>query len=91
MSLRGATTLFAAHVNGDAFSDECKREAIEIVRRELAPLDLVIYSLASPKRTHPRTGVTYSSALKPIGEPYTSRTIELDSEKVVDVTLAPRE
>jgi enoyl-[acyl-carrier protein] reductase / trans-2-enoyl-CoA reductase (NAD+) len=82
-------TLFAAHVNGDAFSDECKREAIEIVRRELAPLDLVIYSLASPKRTHPRTGIAYSSVLKPIGEPYTSRTIELDSGKVVDVTLAP--
>src|SRR5271170_949844 len=70
--------LFAAHVNGDAFSDECKREAIEIVRRELAPLDLVIYSLASPKRMHPRTGIVYSSALKPIGEPYSSRTIELD-------------
>lgn len=82
-------TLFAAHVNGDAFSDECKREAIGIVRRELAPLDLVIYSLASPKRTHPRTGVTYSSVLKPIGEPYSSRTIELDSGKVVDVTLGP--
>jgi len=82
-------TLFAAHVNGDAFSDECKREAIAIVRRELAPLDLVIYSLASPKRTHPRTGITYSSVLKPIGQPYSSRTIELDSGKVVDVTLSP--
>jgi enoyl-[acyl-carrier protein] reductase/trans-2-enoyl-CoA reductase (NAD+) len=82
-------TLFAAHVNGDAFSDECKREAIAIVRRELAPLDLVIYSLASPKRTQPRTGITYNSVLKPIGEPYSSRTIELDSGKVVDVTLSP--
>ena len=48
--------LFAASINGDAFSDACKREAIDIVRRELAPLDLVIYSLASPKRTDPRTG-----------------------------------
>ena len=47
--------LLAAHINGDAFSDECKRKAIGIVRRELAPLDLIIYSLASPKRTHPRT------------------------------------
>jgi enoyl-[acyl-carrier protein] reductase/trans-2-enoyl-CoA reductase (NAD+) len=81
--------IFAAHINGDAFSDECKREAMEIVRRELAPLDLVIYSLASPKRTHPRTGAIHNSVLKPVGQSYSNRTIELDSEKVVDVTLAP--
>jgi len=81
--------LLAAHINGDAFSDECKREAIEIVRRELAPLDLIIYSLASPKRVHPHTGTAYSSVLKPVGQPYSNRTIELDSEKVVNVTLPP--
>jgi len=81
--------LLAAHINGDAFSDECKREAIEIVRRELAPLDLIIYSLASPKRAHPRTGVVHNSVLKPIGQPYSNRTIELDSEKVVNITLPP--
>ena len=81
--------LFAAHINGDAFSDECKRRAIEIIRRNLAPLDLVIYSLASPKRTHPRTGTVHNSALKPIGQAFSSRTVELDSEKVVDVTLPP--
>ena len=81
--------LFAASLNGDAFSDDCKRRAIEIIRRELAPLDLVIYSLASPKRTDPRTGTVYTSALKPIGQTYSSRTIELDSEKIVGVTLQP--
>ncbi len=81
--------LFAAHLNGDAFSDETKREAIALIRRELVPLDLVIYSLASPKRTDPRNGVVYNSALKPIGEAFSNRTIELDSEKVVDITLSP--
>jgi len=81
--------LLAAHINGDAFSDECKRKAIEIVRRELAPLDLIIYSLASPKRAHPRTGTVHNSVLKPVGQPFSNRTIELDSEKVVNVTLAP--
>jgi len=81
--------LLAAHVNGDAFSDECKRETLEIVRRDFAPLDLMIYSLASPRRTHPRTGVIHNSVLKPVGQPYSSRTIELDSEKVVHVTLPP--
>ena len=81
--------LFAAHINGDAFSDECKRRAIEIIRRNLTPLDLVIYSLASPKRTHPRTGIVHNSVLKPIGREFSSRTVELDSEKVVNVTLPP--
>ena len=80
---------FAAHMNGDAFSDDCKRRACEIIQRRLAPLDLIIYSLASPKRTHPRTGVVHNSALKPIGKAFTSRTVELDSEKVIDVTLPP--
>jgi enoyl-[acyl-carrier protein] reductase/trans-2-enoyl-CoA reductase (NAD+) len=81
--------LLAAHVNGDAFSDECKRETLEIVRRDFAPLDLLIYSLASPRRTHPRTGAIHNSVLKPVGQPYSNRTIELDSEKVVNVTLPP--
>jgi enoyl-[acyl-carrier protein] reductase / trans-2-enoyl-CoA reductase (NAD+) len=81
--------LWVAHINGDAFSDECKREAIEIVRRHLAPLDSIIYSLASPKRMHPRTGAVHNSVLKPVGQAYSSRTIELDSEKVVNVTLPP--
>src|SRR6202521_2057412 len=55
----------------------------------MAPVDLVIYSLASPKRTDPRTGKVHSSVLKPVGQTYTNRTIELDSEKVVSVTLQP--
>jgi enoyl-[acyl-carrier protein] reductase/trans-2-enoyl-CoA reductase (NAD+) len=81
--------LFAASINGDAFSDEIKRAAVEAIRKEMAPVDLVIYSLASPKRTDPRNGKMYSSVLKPVGQPYTNRTIELDSEKVVSVTLPP--
>ena len=81
--------LFAASINGDAFSDEIKRAAAEMLRKEMAPVDLVIYSLASPKRTDPRTGRVHSSVLKPVGQPYTNRTIELDSEKVVSVTLQP--
>ncbi len=81
--------LFAASINGDAFSDEIKRAAAKTLRKEMAPVDLVIYSLASPKRTDSRTGKVYSSVLKPVGQPYTNRTIELDSEKVVSVTLQP--
>jgi len=81
--------LFAASLNGDAFSDEMKHTALDTIRKQMAPVDLVIYSLAAPKRTDPRTGQTYSSVLKPVGQAYTNRTIELDSEKVVSVTLQP--
>jgi enoyl-[acyl-carrier protein] reductase/trans-2-enoyl-CoA reductase (NAD+) len=82
-------SLFAASLNVDAFSDEAKRQAIEIVRRELKPLDLIVYSLASPRRVHPKTGQVFNSALKPVGQPFTNKTIELDSEKVVPITLQP--
>jgi enoyl-[acyl-carrier protein] reductase/trans-2-enoyl-CoA reductase (NAD+) len=88
-SLAKTDGIFAASINGDAFSDEIKRSAMDLIRRQMAPIDLVIYSLASPKRTNPRTGEVHSSVLKPVGQSYTNRTIELDSEKVVDVTLDP--
>ncbi len=81
--------LFASSVNGDAFSHEIKRATAEAIRKDMAPIDLVIYSLASPKRSDPRTGKTHNSVLKPVGQPFTNRTIELDSEKVVSVTLQP--
>ena len=81
--------LFARSVNGDAFSDEIKRQTAAVIHKEMAPIDLVIYSLASPKRTDPRTGRVHNSVLKPLGQPFTNRTIELDSEKVVSVTLQP--
>jgi enoyl-[acyl-carrier protein] reductase / trans-2-enoyl-CoA reductase (NAD+) len=88
-SLAKRDGLFAASVNGDAFSDEIKRVTAEAIRREMAPVDLVIYSLASPKRTDPRSGKVHNSVLKPVGQSFTNRTIELDSEKVVSVTLEP--
>lgn len=81
--------LLAISLNGDAFSDELKRSAMEMVREEMGSLDLVIYSLAAPKRAHPQTQQVHNSVLKPIGRPYTNKTIELDSEKVVDITIPP--
>jgi enoyl-[acyl-carrier protein] reductase/trans-2-enoyl-CoA reductase (NAD+) len=84
-----AEGLFAASLNVDAFSDDAKRQAAEIIRREMGKADLVIYSVASPKRTSPGTSETYSSVLKPIGAAFSSRTIDLDSEVVTDVTFAP--
>ena len=66
-----------------------KRNAVDVLRKQMAPVDLVIYSLASPKRTDPRTGQVHNSALKPVGQAFTNQTIELDSGKVVSVTLQP--
>jgi enoyl-[acyl-carrier protein] reductase/trans-2-enoyl-CoA reductase (NAD+) len=88
-SLAEQDGLFAASINGDAFSDDIKRATADALRSRMGPVDLVIYSLASPKRTDPRTGIVHNSVLKPVGQAYTNRTIELDSEKVVNVTLQP--
>src|SRR5580700_7553461 len=82
-------SLFAASMNVDAFSDAAKTQAAEIIRGAMEPLDLVIYSLASPRRIHPRTGQVFNSALKPVGKPFTNKTIDLDAGRVTEVTLEP--
>lgn len=76
-------------VNGDAFSDEIKSEVIDLIRRELGQVDLVVYSLASPRRTHPKTGESFSSVIKPVGRSFTSKTVDVNSEKVTEVTIEP--
>jgi len=81
--------LFAASINGDAFSDEIKIQAIELVRRHMGEVDLVIYSLASPRRTDPVTRTTYRSTLKPIGEPFTANNLDTDRKIVAPVTIEP--
>ena len=81
--------LFATSMNVDAFSDAAKAQAAEIIRKEMAPIDLVIYSLAAPKRVHPRTGQVFNSTLKPVGQAFTNKTIDLDVGKVMPVTLEP--
>jgi enoyl-[acyl-carrier protein] reductase/trans-2-enoyl-CoA reductase (NAD+) len=84
-----AAGLYARSVNGDAFSDETKARTIGLIRRELGPVDLVVYSLAAPRRTHPRTGQLLKSALKPIGAPYTEKSIDPETGRVAEVTFEP--
>jgi enoyl-[acyl-carrier protein] reductase/trans-2-enoyl-CoA reductase (NAD+) len=84
-----AAGLYAQNLNGDAFSDEIKRQTIEVIRRDLGPIDLVVYSLASPRRTHPKTGAVHKSVLKPIGAPYTNKTVDTDKGIVSTVTIEP--
>ena len=59
--------LYAKSINGDAFSNEVKQQTIDLIKQDLGQVDLVIYSLASPVRLHPTTGVLHRSTLKPIG------------------------
>lgn len=80
----------AAHtINGDAFSNEIKAQAIEQIKASMGQVDLVIYSLASPKRFDPTTETLYSSTLKPIGQAYTTKTYDTDKDQVKDITLEP--
>ena len=81
--------LYAKTLNGDAFSDEMKAQVIEQIKTDLGSVDLVIYSLASPRRTDPVSGETFKSTLKPVGQAYTTKTYDTDKDKVHDVTLEP--
>ena len=77
----------AESINGDAFSDEVKGETIDRIKGGMGKIDMLVYSIAAPRRIHPRTGAEHNSVLKPIGQSYTSQTIDLNREVVTDVTL----
>lgn len=80
---------FAGSINGDAFSDEIKQETIDMIRAEVGQVDLVIYSLASPRRKDPKSETVYSSVIKPIGGSYTNKTVNVQSGEVSDITVEP--
>lgn len=79
--------LYAKSINGDAFSDEIKQKTIETIKADLGQVDLVVYSLAAPRRTHPGTGEVYSSTLKPIGKDITLRGINTDKKIVEEMSV----
>lgn len=85
-----AAGLYAGNINGDAFSNDIKQQAIAKIAAEMGgPIDLVVYSLASPRRTHPTTGVVHKSVLKPLGASYTNKTVDTDKGIVSTVTIEP--
>ena len=79
--------LYAKSINGDAFSDDIKQKTIDTIKADLGQVDLVIYSLAAPRRQHPKTGEVFTSTLKPIGKAVTQRGINTDKEVIQEVTL----
>jgi len=81
--------LYAKSINGDAFSNEIKQKTIDLIKADLGQIDLVIYSLASPVRTHPVSGITYKSVLKPIGTRFQNKTVDFHTGKVADIAIEP--
>ncbi|MBQ9120613.1 MAG: trans-2-enoyl-CoA reductase family protein [Lachnospiraceae bacterium] len=81
-----AEGLYAESINGDAFSEAIKQETIEKIKKDLGQVDMVIYSLAAPRRTD-KDGTTYNSVLKTVGSDYTNKTLDLRNNQITEVTV----
>jgi enoyl-[acyl-carrier protein] reductase / trans-2-enoyl-CoA reductase (NAD+) len=81
--------LYARSINGDAFSNEVREQAIDIIKQDLGEIDLVVYSLASPVRKMPDTGEVKRSVLKPIGEVYQSTAIDTNKDQIIHAEVEP--
>jgi enoyl-[acyl-carrier protein] reductase/trans-2-enoyl-CoA reductase (NAD+) len=84
-----AAGLEAFSLNGDSFSREVKAEMVDRIRRQLKPVDCVIYSIAAPRRIDPDTGEIYSSVVKPIGRGFQGKTVDINSGALSDVVAEP--
>jgi enoyl-[acyl-carrier protein] reductase/trans-2-enoyl-CoA reductase (NAD+) len=84
-----AAGLYVRSFNGDAFSEAVKTEVIEAIKADLGQVDCVIYSLASPRRTDPKSGEVYKSVLKPIGEVYSNKTLNTTTGVVSEISIEP--
>ena len=80
---------YARTLDGDAFSDKMKADAVGVIGNDMGQIDLLVYSLASPVRRHPRTGFLHRSALKPLGETLTMKSLNVDKGEVIEVALEP--
>jgi len=81
--------LWNKHLNGDAFTDELKAQAIDIIRSEMGKIDLIVYSLAAPRRKDPVSGEVFSSVLKPIGQSYTAKNLNTSKREIEEVSVEP--
>lgn len=81
--------LYAKSINGDAFSNEIKAQTLKLIKDDLGQIDLLIYSLASPVRTHPDTGERFKSVLKPIGGTFTNNTVDFHTGEVKEISIEP--
>ena len=84
-----AAGLYAKSINCDAFSNESKQRVIDVVKSDMGKIDLVVYSLASPRRQDPVSGEVYTSVLKPIGKSYTAKNLNTDTKIVDELSVEP--
>lgn len=80
--------LYAKSINGDAFSSAIKEQVIDVIRKDLGQVDLVIYSLAAPRRTT-ADGTVYNSVLKTTGETFTNKSLDLRKNEVTEKSIDP--
>lgn len=78
---------YARSFNGDGFSSEMKEQVIRCIREDFGQVDMIIYSMAAPRRTMP-DGTTVSSVLKTVGKPFTNKTIDLRTNEIKEVTVS---
>ncbi len=81
--------LYAKTLDGDAFSDAMRQQVLDTIKADLGQIDLVVYSLASPVRQHPKTEVLHRSAIKPLGEVLDIKTVHVEKGEVSNVALEP--
>ena len=79
--------IWSKNINGDAFSTEIKNKTIEMIKAELGEIDLVVYSLASPRRTDPVTGEVYTSTLKPIGQSVNTKNLNTSKRTIDELSV----
>lgn len=79
---------YAKTLNGDAYSADMKEKTIELIKKDWGKADLIIYSVAAPRRTTTE-GITYRSTLKTTGKEYTNKTIDLLTGEISEVTIPP--
>ena len=81
--------LYAKTLDGDAFSDAMREQVLATIKADLGQIDLVVYSLASPVRRHPKTDVLHRSSIKPLGEVLDIKTVHVEKGEVSAVALEP--
>lgn len=81
--------IYAKSINGDAFSHEIKEKTANLIKEDFGKIDLLIYSLASPVRTNPNSGVRHKSTLKPIGEAFSNKTVDFHTGEIQEITIEP--
>jgi enoyl-[acyl-carrier protein] reductase/trans-2-enoyl-CoA reductase (NAD+) len=81
--------LGAWNVNADAFASTTKTTAARLIKEKLGRIDMLVYSIAAPRRIDPTTGEIYSSVIKPIGRRFSAKTVDFLTGKVAVITAEP--